>query len=357
MLTSDFTFELPNHLIAQEPAPLRDASRLLVLQRQSGNILHRQFADLKNFLREGDVLVANNSRVLPARLRGANRTTGGQFEILLIEESASNEWWAMLKPGKRARLGTEIILKNHAGDSVDLCATVLATNEEGHRLLRFQGGDIYGALEELGEIPLPPYISRAPNENRPADKTRYQTVYAAPSGSIAAPTAGLHFTPSLLEELRHMGVRVQFVTLHVGIGTFAPVKAETISEHRMHEERYRVGEETAAEITAAKREGRRIIAVGTTSLRVLESVAAKNNGAMVAGEGRTRIFIHPPYEFKIVDALLTNFHLPKSTLLMLASAFASPGKSSGREFILKAYNEAVKNNYRFFSYGDAMLIL
>ena len=355
MRTSDFNFDLPPELIAQHPAPSRDQSRLLVLHRESGRIEHRQFRDILNFLRAGDVLVLNNSRVIPARLRGTNARTGGNFEMLLLAENANNDWWAMMKPGKRARIGTEIKI------SEQISVTVSATNEEGHRRLVFSGcKNILSKLDELGEIPLPPYIAR---NGTPAasshswDRERYQTVYANPAGSVAAPTAGLHFTESLLTEIRERGVEVHFVTLHVGLGTFAPVKAETVEAHTMHEERFEVTDATAQAVDAARREGRRVIAVGTTSVRVLESSTAQHGGHIAAGTGRTNIFIYPPREFKVVDVLLTNFHLPCSTLLMLVSAFASPGQAQGRETILRAYAEAIRERYRFFSYGDAMLIL
>ena len=350
MCTADFHFDLPPELIAQHPAGRRDESRLLVLHRGDQRVEHRQFPDVLEYLQPGDVLVLNNSRVIPARLRGVNAQTGGAFELLLLEENALNDWWAMLKPGKRAQVGTQIRTGN-------LTATVRDINAEGHRRLHFTGVEnILTALDELGEMPLPPYIKRAAGAER-EDAARYQTVFARPPGSVAAPTAGLHFTESLLEKIRARGVTICFVTLHVGLGTFAPVKAETLTAHVMHEERFELGEETARLINAAKRSGRRVIAVGTTSVRVLESAAAQNPGELVAMRGRTRIFIHPPYEFKIVDALLTNFHLPCSTLLMLVSAFASPGETRGREMILEAYAEAVRERYRFFSYGDAMLLL
>jgi S-adenosylmethionine:tRNA ribosyltransferase-isomerase len=306
-------------------------------------------------------LVLNNSRVIPARIRGVNAQTGGHFEILLLEENTVNDWWAMMRPGKRARIGTEITLLDAARATTSICATVIETNDEGHRRLRFSGTpDISAMLNLLGEIPLPPYIHRDASKARELeskDRERYQTIFANPPGSVAAPTAGLHFTKNVLKKIRARGVEVCFVTLHVGLGTFAPVKAEEISEHKMHEERYELSEETAQRICDAKAGGRRVFAVGTTTVRVLESVAKKNASGIVAGSGRTRIFIFPPREFKIVDALLTNFHLPKSTLLMLVSAFAAPCETLGREFVLSAYAEAVRERYRFFSYGDAMLIL
>jgi S-adenosylmethionine:tRNA ribosyltransferase-isomerase len=358
MRTADFDFVLPPELIAQHPAPRRDESRLLVLHRQNGQTEHRRFPDLLAFLRAGDVLVLNNSRVISARLRGVNAKTGGKFEILLLEETKANGWWAMLRPGKNARIGTQIVLLNPAGEPTKILATVVEINDEGHRRLEFSGTpDISHELDSLGEIPLPPYIERAAASELAEDKERYQTVFARPTGSVAAPTAGLHFTPEILDQIRAHGVKVCFVTLHVGLGTFAPVKAETLAEHKMHEERFEVGEETVRAVNEAKKSGQRVIAVGTTSVRVLESVAALNHGKLNVFKGKTRIFIHPPHDFKIVDALLTNFHLPCSTLLMLVSAFAAPGGSRGREMVLAAYAEAVRERYRFFSYGDAMLIL
>jgi S-adenosylmethionine:tRNA ribosyltransferase-isomerase len=401
--TSDFDYDLPPELIAQDPAPQRDLSRLLVLSRAGGPLAHRQFMDLPGYLRPGDVLVLNDSRVVPARLRGANASTGGEFEILLLEENTGNDWWCMMRPGKRARIGTHIVLKRpsipsqavgssapklapsprscptgprHGGPGPaagvipsqpaigmepgvpEILARVVETNDEGHRRLVFSGvPELKDVLDQLGEVPLPPYIERAAPNLRADDRERYQTVYARPGGSVAAPTAGLHFTESLLAQIRALGVEVCSLTLHVGLGTFAPVKAQCLSDHRMHEERFHVGPEVAERVNAARLEGRRIIAVGTTTVRVLESVAAEHDGRLVPGTGRTRIFIHPPSSFWLVNALLTNFHLPCSTLLMLVSAFAAPGQVQGRDLILSAYREAVRQRYRFFSYGDAMLIL
>jgi len=381
MRTADFDFQLPPELIAQVPAERRDASRLLVLKRADEKIFHENFRDVLKHFRAGDVLVLNNSRVIPARLRGVNEKTGGQFEVLLLEENSTNDWWVMLRPGKRAQAGTRIIFRNHAGERTNVVAEVIATNEEGHRRLRFdftkpltpvlspsgaergnisdvaRAKNILDVLDELGELPLPPYIERAPGKTSNSDLDRYQTVFAQPAGSVAAPTAGLHFTPQLLDEIRAHGVQVCFVTLHVGLGTFAPVKADSLGEHVMHEERFEVSEATASIVNQAKREGRRVIAVGTTSVRVLESASDISDSPLSSGPGRTSIFIHPPHKFKIVDALLTNFHLPRSTLLMLVSAFAAPGELRGRELALRAYDEAVRERYRFFSYGDAMLIL
>jgi S-adenosylmethionine:tRNA ribosyltransferase-isomerase len=367
MRTADFDFSLPPELIAQTPAPRRDQSRLLVLERSSGQIAHRQFGDLLEYLRAGDVLVLNNSRVIPARLRGRNARTGGQFELLLLEQMLCNDWWAMLRPGKRAPVGTQIVISDAQGRPTSIVATVLDSNAEGHRRLSFAGvTDIAALLEELGEIPLPPYIRRPATSQE--DRERYQTVFAQPPGSIAAPTAGLHFTEAFLDNIRSRGVKICFVTLHVGLGTFAPVKEKSLAAHTMHEERFEVSEETATIINRAKNEGRRIIAVGTTSLRVLESVANSYRSESKKGQvasppvlvphsGKTRIFIHPPYEFKLADALVTNFHLPCSTLLMLVSAFAAPNQTRGRDLILAAYAEAIRARYRFFSYGDAMLIV
>jgi S-adenosylmethionine:tRNA ribosyltransferase-isomerase len=358
MRTADFDFALPPGLIAQHPMPRRDESRLLVLHRENGQVEHRRFPDLLNFLRSGDVLVLNNSRVIPARLRGVNTKTGGKFEILLLEENATNDWWAMLRPGKNARLETQIAFHDTAGKSTGIQAVVAEINAEGHRRLQFSGTpDINHKLNTLGEIPLPPYIERDGVGGLDADRERYQTVFARTDGSVAAPTAGLHFTPEILGQIRERGVNICFVTLHVGLGTFAPVKAETLDAHIMHEERFEIGEETVSIVNTAKMNGRRVVAAGTTSVRALESVAVQNNGKLNIFRGKTRIFIYPPCPFKIVDALLTNFHLPCSTLLMLVSAFATPGELRGREMVLAAYAEAIRERYRFFSYGDAMLIL
>lgn len=356
MRTADFNFDLPPELIAQHPAARRDASRLLVLQRPGGSLEHRQFGDLPDYFRAGDVLVLNNSRVIPARLRGTNARTGGQFEMLLIEENAPNDWWAMLRPAKRAGAGTQIACRTANGDATAVVATVVETNAEGHRRLQFSGTpEIRSDLDRLGEVPLPPYIQRGGRQ--PEDRERYQTVYARDAGSVAAPTAGLHFTPEMLDQLRERGVTICFITLHIGPGTFQPVKAETLAAHRMHEERFEVGEATAGVVNEAKRRGQRVIAVGTTSLRALESVARQNAGKLAKTQAKTGIFIHPPFSFQIADALLTNFHLPCSTLLMLVSAFAAPGETRGRQIVLDAYREAILRQYRFFSYGDAMLLL
>jgi S-adenosylmethionine:tRNA ribosyltransferase-isomerase len=357
MRTADFDYELPPELIAQAPAQERDQSRLMVVNRRSGEILHKRFADLLEFLCPNDLLVLNNSRVVPARLRGMNARTGGRFELLLLEQATAGVWWSMLRPAKRARVGTEITLLRYDGTTSGVSVTVTDTNVEGHRLLKFHTPEILPLLEELGEVPLPPYIRRSAGNSSPLDKERYQTVFASNPGSIAAPTAGLHFTPTLLDRARKNGVKNTFVTLHVGLSTFAPVKATDLTEHRMHEERFEVTADSAGVIAETRRAGARVVAVGTTALRVLESVGAAHDGAVIAGPGRTRLFVHPPYHFHVVDALLTNFHLPCSTLLMLVSAFAAPGGTGGVALVRRAYQEAIQARYRFFSYGDAMLLL
>jgi S-adenosylmethionine:tRNA ribosyltransferase-isomerase len=358
MRTADFDFELPVNLIAQNPPPARDGSRLLVFDRSSGIVKHRQFSDFPGYLRKGDVLVLNNSRVIPARLRAMNVKTGGRFELLLLEEGGLNDWWVMLRPGKRARNGTRMVITDAAQRTTSIEATVLDSNEEGHRRLRFVGTEnILHAVEELGEVPLPPYIRRREKAELAQDRERYQTVFAQPPGSVAAPTAGLHFTHELLQRIRQAGVEVCFVTLHVGLGTFAPVKSDDLAGHNMHEERYELSSSTAEAINRAKALGGRIVAVGTTTLRALESASVHTPGSVMAGSHRTKIFIYPPYDFKVVDCLLTNFHLPRSTLLMLVSAFADPGRTEGVQKIRHTYVEAVQQRYRFFSYGDAMLLL
>lgn len=358
MRTADFDFELPRELVAQTPALLRDASRLLVLHRKSGQLEHRAFGDFVDYLQPRDVLVLNNSRVIPARLRGMNAKSGGQFELLLLEHNSLNDWWVMLRPGKRAPLGTRILLRDSKGTFSSIEANVIEKNREGHRRVRFSGvPNILDALDQIGEVPLPPYIQRGVLTEMAQDRERYQTVFAQPAGSVAAPTAGLHFTKPLLHRIRELGVQVCFVTLHIGLGTFAPVKSDFLTGHVMHEERYDLSPETALAINRAKAAGGRVVAVGTTTLRVLETLALKRAGPLTPGSGRTRIFIYPPYEFKIADVLLTNFHLPRSTLIMLVSAFAGPGRTSGRAMTLAAYAEAVRKRYRFFSYGDAMLII
>jgi S-adenosylmethionine:tRNA ribosyltransferase-isomerase len=356
--TSDFDFALPEELIAQIPTPERDRSRLLVLERAEARFRHGCFTDLRDYLRPGDLLVLNNTRVIAARLRGLKAHTGGQIEVFLLEENNLNDWWVLVRPGKRVRGGTSIWLLDVLGQRSGVEATVLEKNAEGHCRLKFLGvPNILEALDRLGTIPLPPYIVRSPQTDGINDVERYQTVFGSKSGSVAAPTAGLHFTEALLSDLRMRGVALQYVTLHVGLGTFAPVKSEMVESHHMHEESFVLSAETAHAIHETKNSGGRVVAVGTTSLRVLESVAAANQGQLVGMEGRTRIFIYPPYQFLIADALITNFHLPQSTLLMLVSAFAAPNETRGRELILSAYAEAIRERYRFFSYGDAMLIL
>jgi S-adenosylmethionine:tRNA ribosyltransferase-isomerase len=358
VLASAFEFSLPPELIAQAPASSRDHSRLLVLRRPRGEIAPGQFADFPGCLRRGDVLVLNDSKVIPARLRGINARTGGEFELLLLEEAAVNDWWTMVRPGKRARTDTRIILRNRDGDLTRVHARIIDKNSEGHRRLHFAGTpNLLEDLPRLGETPLPPYLKRKRAANLRTDRERYQTVYAREAGSIAAPTAGLHFTPKMLERIRGLGVKICFVTLHVGLGTFAPVKTKTLAGHVMHAERFHIAAETARIVNQAKRAGDRVIAVGTTTLRALETAGQNSDGRIVAGAGRTRMFIHPPFDFRIVDGLLTNFHLPRSTLLMLVSAFAAPKETQGRAVVLSAYAEAVRQRYRFFSYGDAMLIL
>lgn len=355
MRTADFDFHLPDRLIAQHPAPARDQSRLLVLDRGSGQIVSCDtIRQISRFLRPNDVLVLNNSKVFPARLRGQKASTGGEIEVLLLEEVAPNIWWTLLRPGKRVRAGSQIVFRTCSRPET-IAGVVVEKNDEGHCRLQFTGtGNITALLDEIGEVPLPPYIVRPPDAE---DKGRYQTVFARHTGSVAAPTAGLHFTQELLEELRAQGIQIEELTLHVGLGTFAPVKAASLAQHTMHEERFELSAQTAARINSAREQGRRIVAVGTTSVRVLESVAALHGGRLVATEGRTRIFIYPPFTFQVVGALLTNFHLPRSTLLMLVSAFAAPGDTRGMGMMRAVYEEAVRMEYRFFSYGDAMLIV
>ena len=354
--TADFDFDLPSELIAQHPVPTRDGSRLLVADRQKGERSHHEFSDLAKFLQAGDVLVMNNSRVIPARLRGQKIGGEAAAELLLVEPAEDQTWWSLIRPGKRLPPGTRIALADRHGQTTPLTAEVLEKNEAGHARVRFEGtDDLLDTLDTLGEMPLPPYIRREAFGQSAYDTERYQTVYADPAGSVAAPTAGLHFTESLLDQIRSLGVETHTVTLHVGLGTFAPVKAEALEEHAMHTERYTLPAATAKAINLAKAEGRRVIAVGTTTVRVLESVAEQSL-PLSATSGSTAIFIYPPRPFAVVDALITNFHLPQSTLLMLVSAFAAPGSLAGREWMLETYAEAVREKYRFFSYGDAMLI-
>ena len=355
MRTADFDYPLPQELIAQHPIEQRDASRLLTLDRSTASIAHRQFADVEALLRSGDVLVANNSRVIPARVRGQKEGDGARVEVLPTEELATGEWWCMLRPGKRIHNGTRIQLHDLDGRPTPHWVEAIDKNDTGKYLLRIpESPGVHELLQAIGETPLPPYIERAPIDTH-ADRDRYQTVYAKTEGSVAAPTAGLHFTDKLLDRLLEKGVTFAEVTLHVGPGTFQSVECDRIEDHPMHEERFEISAATADTVNQAKAEGRRVVAVGTTSMRVLESVATV--GAPIKPQlGRTDIFIYPPHEFQVVDALLTNFHLPKSTLLMLVSAFAQPGDTAGRECVLRAYAEAVAEQYRFFSYGDAMFL-
>ena len=340
MKSSDFFYELPQELIAQVPLAQRSNSRLLVLDRVSGEMEHRIFSDLKSYLREDDCLVLNNTRVIPARLLGERADTGGKIEFVLLKNTGSDIWEVILKPGKRAKPGARFIFGGGA-----LCAEILEVVEGGNRLVRFEYEGIFNeVLDRVGLMPLPPYIT-----TKLQDKERYQTVYSKLRGSAAAPTAGLHFTPELLEEMTQRGIKTAYLTLHVGLGTFRPVKVENIEEHVMHSEYFSLDAATAETINRAREKGGRIVAVGTTSCRVLETLAS-DEGTIKPSEGWTNIFIYPGYKLKIVDALITNFHLPESTLIMLVSAFA------GRENILHAYDTAVKMKYRFFSFGDAMLI-
>ena len=341
MKTSDFNYELPEELIAQEPLEDRASSRLLVLHKDTGEREHKHFQEIRDYLRAGDCLVINDTRVLPARLFGERAGTGAVIEVLLLVRRELDVWEVLVRPGRKARPGDRI---SFGGGR--LTAEVLTIVEDGNRLVRFHYDGVFEAiLEELGEMPLPPYIT-----HKLEDKTRYQTVYAAHDGSAAAPTAGLHFTPELLKEIEEMGVKIAHVTLHVGLGTFRPVKVDDVLDHEMHAEYYVVEEEQAAIMNEAKRNGGRIFAVGTTSTRTLESVTDEN-GVIQAKSGWTKIFIYPGYTFKAVDCLITNFHLPESTLIMLVSALA------GKELVMETYAEAVRERYRFFSFGDAMLIL
>lgn len=340
MKKEDFYFELPQELIAQDPLEDRSGSRLLVLDKESGAIEHRTFRNIKEYLEPGDCLVINDTKVIPARLIGSKVGTDAKIEILLLKRKENDIWETLVKPGKKAKPGTKISF----GEGL-LTGEVIDVVEEGNRLIQFSYEGIFEEiLDKLGQMPLPPYIT-----HQLEDKNRYQTVYAKHSGSAAAPTAGLHFTPELLREIKESGVEIAHVTLHVGLGTFRPVKVENIQEHHMHSEFYRIEESEAEKINRAKREGHRIICVGTTSCRTIES-AAKPDGTLEECSGWTDIFIYPGYQFKVLDCLLTNFHLPESTLIMLVSALA------GREHVLNAYREAVKERYRFFSFGDAMLI-
>lgn len=340
MKTSDFYYDLPQELIAQDPLEDRSASRLMVLDKKTGKIQHHIFKEIVNYLNPGDCLVINDTKVIPARLYGAKVGTDAKIEVLLLKRKENNIWETLVKPGKKAKIGTKISF----GEGL-LIGEVVDIVEEGNRLIQFTYEGIFEEiLDKLGQMPLPPYIT-----HQLKDKNRYQTVYAKHDGSAAAPTAGLHFTSELLEEIRAKGVNIAHVTLHVGLGTFRPVKVEDVTQHHMHSEFYVVEEDQAALINETKKKGGKIISVGTTSLRTLES-ASTEDGILKAGSGWTDIFIYPGYRFKIVDRLITNFHLPESTLIMLVSALA------GKEHIMAAYEEAVKDKYRFFSFGDAMFI-
>ena len=340
MKTSDFYFDLPEELIAQDPLEDRSSSRLMVLDKNTGEITHRIFRDITEYLHPGDCLVINDTKVIPARLIGAKEDTGAKIEILLLKRKENDIWETLVKPGKKCRPGAKVVFGNG-----ELRAEILEVLEDGNRLVQFSYEGIFEeVLDRLGQMPLPPYIT-----HKLQDKNRYQTVYAKYEGSAAAPTAGLHFTKELLKEIEDSGVRIARVTLHVGLGTFRPVKVENVLEHHMHSEYYHVSKEAADIINDTRRNGGRVISVGTTSTRTLESVA-QDDGTIVPGSGNTEIFIYPGYKFKAIDCLITNFHLPESTLLMLVSALA------GKDHILAAYEEAVKERYRFFSFGDAMFI-
>ena len=340
MRKEDFYFDLPEELIAQDPLEDRSNSRLLVLDKETGKVEHHVFWEIIDYLQEGDCLVINDTKVIPARLIGSKIGTDAKIEVLLLKRKENDVWETLVKPGKKAKVGTRISF----GDGL-LVGEVVDIVEEGNRLIHFEYEGIFEEiLDQLGQMPLPPYIT-----HQLEDKNRYQTVYAKHSGSAAAPTAGLHFTPELLKEIEEKGVQIARVTLHVGLGTFRPVKVDNILEHHMHSEFYQIDEEAAEKINRAKESGHRVICVGTTSCRTIESAADKN-GKLHATNGWTEIFIYPGYEFKVLDCLITNFHLPESTLVMLVSALA------GREQVLSAYEEAVKEKYRFFSFGDAMFI-
>ena len=341
MDVKDFYYDLPQELIAQDPLEDRSSSRLLVLDKKTGEMQHKVFKDIVNYLHPGDCLVINDTKVIPARLIGSKEGTDAHIEILLLKRRENDIWETLVKPGKKAKPGTVI----NFGDGL-LKGTVIDVVEEGNRLIHFEYKGIFEEiLDQLGQMPLPPYIT-----HQLEDRSRYNTVYAAHEGSAAAPTAGLHFTPELLKEIQEKGVDIARVTLHVGLGTFRPVKVEDVTEHHMHSEFYRIEEDAANMINETKKNGGRIICVGTTSCRTLESAAAED-GTIRACSGWTDIFIYPGYQFKILDCLITNFHLPESTLIMLVSALA------GKEHVMAAYEEAVKERYRFFSFGDAMLIL
>ncbi len=341
MNVKDFYYELPKELIAQDPLEDRSASRLMIMNRADGSVTHRVFCDIVQYLQPGDCLVLNNTKVIPARLYGVKEQTHATIEVLLLKRRQGDIWETLVKPGKKAKPGTRLSF----GDGL-LAAEVVGIAEEGNRLIRFSYEGIFEEiLDQLGHMPLPPYIT-----HELKDSGRYQTVYAKQAGSAAAPTAGLHFTPQLLEQIREKGVDIAELTLHVGLGTFRPVKVENIKEHHMHAEYYEISQGQADKINMAKDRGGRVVAVGTTSTRTLESVADAS-GHVKAASGETQIFIYPGYKFKCIDALITNFHLPESTLVMLVSAFA------GREQVLSAYREAVREKYRFFSFGDAMFVI
>ena len=340
MKTSDFYYDLPKELIAQTPVEPRDSSRLLVLGRKNGEIEHRHFYDIIDFLNEGDLLVVNDSRVLPARIFGIKDETGARVEFLLLKQVSGNKWETLCKPGKKARVGAKFTF----GEGI-LRATVVDVKDDGNRIVDFDCDEnFFATLDKIGQMPLPPYITEELK-----DKERYQTVYSHELGSAAAPTAGLHFTNELMDRIREKGVKIANVTLHVGLGTFRPVKVDDVTNHKMHSEHYEVPEETARLIKQTKENGGRVIAVGTTSCRTLESVATQY-GEVIACDGFTDIFIYPGYKFKVLDGLITNFHLPESTLIMLVSAFA------GFDNVMNAYKVAVEEKYRFFSFGDAMFI-
>ena len=342
MKRSDFAYDLPQELIAQTPLEPRNSSRLLKIDRQTGEIVHDHFYNLCNYLKKGDLLVLNDSRVLPARIYGEREGTGSFIEFLLVEQRENMVWEILCRPGKKAKVGTRFTF----GGGI-LRAEITEVLEDGNRVARFECEDnFFAALDQIGQMPLPPYITE-----KLKDKERYQTVYSNELGSSAAPTAGLHFTKQQLEDLQKMGVNIAFVTLHVGLGTFRPVKEDKILDHKMHREHYELSEKTAQMINDTKKNGGRVIAVGTTSCRTIESVASFHDGKIVADDGWTSIFIYPGYEFKVMDGLITNFHLPESTLIMLVSAFL------GYERTMEAYRVAVQEKYRFFSFGDSMAIL
>lgn len=340
MKTNDFYYDLPEELIAQVPLEDRSASRLMVLDRNTGNIQHKTFKNIIDYVGKDDVLVFNNTRVLPARLFGKKKDTNANIEILLLKRIELNKWQILVKPAKRVKIGTQIYFGNG-----EMIADVLQEYDEGIRIVEFSYNGVFeDIISKYGFMPLPPYI-----KEKLSDKERYQTVYSKINGSSAAPTAGLHFTKDLIESLKNKGVQVEYITLHVGLGTFRPVKSDNLEEHQMHSEYYNISEETKNRLNDAKKSGKRIIAVGTTTVRTLES-SANDYGYIEKTQDDTNIFIYPPYDFKFVDSVITNFHLPKSTLIMMISAFA------GKDNVFRAYAEAVKEKYRFFSFGDAMFI-